>query len=100
MYELVWDEAAKAELAGFSAFLRRIIVDAVENQLRHEPDVETRNRKPLREPLPEVPEAAWELRIREHRALYRIPNAGTVRILRVILKGAGTLTAALGSDEP
>ncbi|HMF39478.1 MAG TPA: hypothetical protein VKQ32_02230 [Polyangia bacterium] len=89
MYELVWDEAAKAELAGVSAFLRRIIVDAVGRQLRHEAEIETRNRKPLREPLQELPQASWELRVRDHRVLYWIPAVRTVAVLRVILTDTG-----------
>lgn len=101
MYEIVWDEAAKAELAGLSAFLRRIILAAVESQLRYEPDVETRNRKPLREPLPEVPKASWELRIRDHRVLYWVPAPRSVAVLRVILKGPASLSEAVEKDgEP
>jgi mRNA-degrading endonuclease RelE of RelBE toxin-antitoxin system len=100
VYELVWDEEAEAELAALTAFRRKILVDAVEGQLRHQPDVETRNRKPLREPLPEVPEAAWELRVQgEHRVLYRIADARTVRVLRAILKGTATLADAVGRGD-
>jgi mRNA-degrading endonuclease RelE of RelBE toxin-antitoxin system len=94
VYELVWDEAAKAEIAALSAFMRRIIVAAVDDQLRHEPDVETRNRKPLREPVDELPEVSWELRVRDHRVLYWLPDRQTVTVLRVILKGTESLTDA------
>jgi hypothetical protein len=70
VYALVWDEEAKAELAALRPFRRKSIVDTVEVQLRHQPDVETRNRKPLRRPLRELPEATWELRIQGgHRVL-------------------------------
>jgi plasmid stabilization system protein ParE len=100
VYELVWGERAEAELAALRPFLRRIVLAAAESQLRYQPDVETRNRKPLREPLPEVPDAAWELRIRgAHRLLYRIADASTVRVLRVILKGPDTLAEAVGDDH-
>ena len=96
MYDLVWDEAAKSELAALRAFRRKIIVDTVERQLRHQPDVETRNRKPLREPLPEVPEASWELRIHgDTRVLYWIADRRTVGVLRVILKGTSLLADSL-----
>jgi Txe/YoeB family toxin of Txe-Axe toxin-antitoxin module len=77
-------------------FERKIIVETVERQLRDQPDIETRNRKPLREPLRELPDASWELRIQgEHRALYRIADPSTVRVLRVILKGTATLSDAV-----
>jgi hypothetical protein len=95
-YDLVWDHEATAELGALRPFQRKIVVAAVERHLRYEPDVETRNRKPLREPLPELPDASWELRVQgEHRVLYRIGGVGTVRVLRVILKGTATLADAV-----
>lgn len=97
MFDLVWDEEARSELAALGAFRRKIIVDRVERQLRYQPDIETRNRKPLREPLPEVPEASWELRLQgDTRVLYWIAGHRTVGVLRVILKGTSTLANALG----
>jgi hypothetical protein len=57
--------------------------------LAHQALVETINRKPLREPLSTLPDATWEVRVDRHRVLYRI-DAGTVRVLRVILKTATT----------
>jgi mRNA-degrading endonuclease RelE of RelBE toxin-antitoxin system len=47
---------------------QRQIIDAIENQLKHQPDVTTRNRKPLR------PNdlATWELRIGRFRVFYDI----------------------------
>jgi hypothetical protein len=96
VYDIVWDEEAKSELAALNSFRRKIIVDVVERQLRHQPDVETRNRKPLREPLPDVPEASWELRIQgDTRVLYWIADRGTVGVLRVILKGTSPLADSL-----
>lgn len=63
---------------------RVTIFDAVEKQLRHQPDVETRNRKPMR-PNPIAP---WELRIGRLRVYYDIerePEA-VVNILAVGIK--------------
>jgi mRNA-degrading endonuclease RelE of RelBE toxin-antitoxin system len=37
-----------------------LIKKTIEEQLRHEPNVETRNRKPLKRPI--IVEAEWELR--------------------------------------
>ena len=76
------------------------VIDAVKAQLGHEPGVETRNRKPLRQPLPELPEASWELRIHgDLRVLYWIVDTKTVTVLRVILKGTGTLIEAEGTGR-
>jgi len=99
-YEIAWDEEAKAELAAVRPFQRRIVVEAVERQLRHQPDVETRNRKPLREPLGELPEATWELRVRgDYRVFYWLVDSQTVTVLRVILKGTAALSDAVGRGE-
>jgi hypothetical protein len=68
VYDLIWDEEAKAELAALRAFRRRIVMDAVSRQLRH-------------------------------RVLYRIADARTVRVLRVILKGTTTLSGAVGGSD-
>jgi hypothetical protein len=93
---------AKAELAALSAFSRKIVVDAVERQLRHQPDVDTRHRKPLREHLRDLPVATWELRIHgDTRVLYGVADRRTVSVLRVILKGTETLAdAARRGREP
>jgi mRNA-degrading endonuclease RelE of RelBE toxin-antitoxin system len=100
VYELVWDEEAKAELATVSAFRRKIVVDAIERQLRHQPDVETRHRKPLREHLRDLPVATWELRIHgDTRVLYCVVDRRTVSVLRVILKGSATLADAARRDR-
>jgi mRNA-degrading endonuclease RelE of RelBE toxin-antitoxin system len=47
---------------------RAMVFDGVDEQLQHEADVETRNRKPMR-PNPLAP---WELRIGELRVYYEI----------------------------
>ncbi len=46
------------------------ILDTVEKQLQYQPDVETRNRKPMR-PNPVAP---WELRIGNLRVYYDIED--------------------------
>jgi hypothetical protein len=45
-----------------------MVFDAVDEQLLHEPGVETRNRKPMR-PNPVAP---WELRVGDLRVYYDI----------------------------
>lgn len=94
-YEIVWDDDARAELASFSAFRRRIVVATVEEQLRHQAETETNHRKPLREHMEDLPAGSWELKIRDLRVLYWIADPQTAVVLRVIIKGTATLTEAL-----
>src|SRR5688572_15956105 len=85
-YTIEWAPSADAELAALHVFDSRPIVRAV-RELAHEAETETRNRKPLLQPIENVPEASWEIRVVEHRVLYEVKEGQTVRILRVILKG-------------
>jgi mRNA-degrading endonuclease RelE of RelBE toxin-antitoxin system len=48
-----------------------MVLDAVEKQLQFQPDIETRNRKPMR-PNPLAP---WELRIGNLRVYYDFENS-------------------------
>jgi mRNA-degrading endonuclease RelE of RelBE toxin-antitoxin system len=96
-YLLRWDPRAEAELDQLRAFDARPVLAAVE-RLRHHAELMTRNRKPLRERLFDIPIAGWELRVGPHRVLYQVRDR-TVTILRVILKGRGTMTAALGRRD-
>ena len=76
----------------FSSFLQRGVnfvvsprVSAPESwirltcQLSHEPEVETRNRKRLRQ----NPIAPWELRIQNIRVFYEVEQVGKVTILAI-----------------
>jgi hypothetical protein len=59
------------------------VLDSVDEQLRYQPGLETRNRKPMR-PNPVAP---WELRIGILRVYYDIEAAeSVVRILAVGVK--------------
>jgi mRNA-degrading endonuclease RelE of RelBE toxin-antitoxin system len=83
MYEVRFSEVAERHLKGFGARERRIILEAVEEQLVHQPTVATRNRKLLRE----NPTAAWELRVREFRVLYNVEEAiVTVFVVAIAVK--------------
>jgi mRNA-degrading endonuclease RelE of RelBE toxin-antitoxin system len=98
MYEIEWSEEAKADLRRISAFARGPVMAAI-LELRTQAERETRNRKPLREPLEDLPEATWQVRIGDHRALYRISHGQTARILRVILKGTATTWQAVAKGK-
>jgi mRNA-degrading endonuclease RelE of RelBE toxin-antitoxin system len=63
---------------------RSIVLDAVEKQLKHQPALETRNRKPMR-PNPVAP---WEMRVGNLRVYYEVEQEPepVVRILGVGIK--------------
>ena len=58
------------------------ILDSVKRQLSHQPDVETRNRKPMR-PNPIAP---WELRIGRLRVYYDVEHEPE-RVVNVLAVG-------------
>jgi mRNA-degrading endonuclease RelE of RelBE toxin-antitoxin system len=67
-YTIEFAESVKGHLQVLTARQRSIILEAIENQLVHEPLVETRNRK-LRRPNPLAP---WELRVGQLRVFYEV----------------------------
>ncbi len=91
-YEIEFAESVKAQLKGFSARERSIVIEAIEEQLVYEPLVETRNRKLMR-PNPIAP---WELRIGNLRVFYEIADdeADVVRILAIGRKEGNRLFIA------
>ena len=67
-YRIDYSPATDEHLRVLTARQRAMVFDGVDEQLEHEPGVETRNRKPMR-PNPLAP---WELRIEELRVYYEI----------------------------
>ena len=74
------------DLRGSRPYDRNRILDAVEAQLRWEPNVETRNRKilanlvtPFESILP-----PWQLRVGEHRVFYDVVEGERVVIVRAV----------------
>ncbi len=67
-YRIEFTQEAKSDLAYFSVYEQKRIVDDVKRQLIHEPTVETRNRKELRD----NPVARWELRTGKYRVFYEV----------------------------
>jgi mRNA-degrading endonuclease RelE of RelBE toxin-antitoxin system len=70
-YTIEMTEEAKGDLDFYAAAARRTIVSAIRLQLMHEPLMETRNRKPLRD----HPLATWELRVEQYRVFYDVDQA-------------------------
>jgi len=86
------------DLEALRPFDARTVVEAI-RELRYEAEVRTRKRKPLKAAIAGVPNASWELRVGDHRALYEVRKDRIVRMLRVILKGRRTIDEATGSSD-
>jgi mRNA-degrading endonuclease RelE of RelBE toxin-antitoxin system len=81
MFAIDFSEDALDELRGLRKRDSTTILDEIEEQLTHQPNVETRNRKPLRaHPLGE-----WELRVDRFRVFYDIDLGNET----VLVKGVG-----------
>lgn len=73
-YRIWYSPEAEDHLRNLTARQRSTVLDTVDQQLVHQPTVETRNRRPMR-PNPIAP---WELRIGHLRIYYdvqEIPEA-------------------------
>ena len=97
MFEIVYDPDAIRHLREIDRKHHAAIGEAVLQQLSHQPDQPTKNRKPLRQPAPWG--AAWELRCghgNQFRVLYRIDEL-RVRVLAVGVKERSRLF--IGGEE-
>ena len=89
------------DLKGLRAFDRRRIIDKLEEQLQHQPTVETRNRKRLDNLVPEFPHRlpVWELRVGDFRVFYDVDEDSTTVFVRTIRrKEHGQTTEEVASD--
>lgn len=66
LYQIELTEEAKKDLFHYNAFVRKIIVSGIREQLSEQPGIETKNRKPLRGSTV----APWEVRIGKYRVFY------------------------------
>jgi mRNA-degrading endonuclease RelE of RelBE toxin-antitoxin system len=76
-YTLIYPPAVNEHLGAIDAKYHRLIREKIEEQLLHEPAVETRNRKPLRQPA--AFSARWEIRFgpdNRFRVLYDVDEVG------------------------
>lgn len=98
-YQLVYAPQVKDHLRAIDRKYYSLIRETIEEQLLHEPDVETRNRKPLRRGP--VFKGEWELRFgpdNRFRAFYEIDAAErSVAILAIGVKLGNRLL--IGGNE-
>src|SRR2546421_11874887 len=98
-YTLIYAAAVTDHLRAIDVKHHSLIRQKIERQLLHEPGVETKNRKPLRQPAPFAGE--WEIRFgpgNRFRVLYEIDaEAREVHILAIGEKEGNRLI--VGGEE-
>ena len=80
-YQIEVTEEAKADLYYYAAFERKIITNEIRVQLIHQPLIETKNKKKLRD----NPIASWELRSGKYRIFYEVEE--TSRKVAIVAVG-------------
>ena len=92
-FTLVYGDEVKNHLRAIEAKYHSVIQSEIETQLLHEPDLETRNRKPLKRPI--AFGADWELRMgpdNRFRVFYQVKvEAREVRVLAIGVKDRNQL---------
>jgi mRNA-degrading endonuclease RelE of RelBE toxin-antitoxin system len=95
VFEIQFAEDVEEDLKKVRIYYRNQILDAIEEQLAHEPGTRTRNRKLLESLIPPWQTVApiWELRVGEYRVFYDISETESVVYVRAVRrKPRGTKT--------
>ena len=99
VYEIHYTQTGLEHLRRLAARDWATIMDAVDDQLRHQPDLPTRHRKQMR-PNPVAP---WELRVGDYRVFYDIePITEEASEPRVVVLAIGLKTGSrflIGDEE-
>lgn len=93
-FALVFSEGVKADLGKFRAYDRRMLLEAIETQLTHAPQVETKQRKLLHNLMPpfEVVPPVWQLRVGVFRIFYDVNEEERRVYVRAIRRKPARLT--------
>jgi mRNA-degrading endonuclease RelE of RelBE toxin-antitoxin system len=95
VFEIRFAEGVEEDLRKIRIFYRNQILDAIAEQLTHEPNTRTKNRKLLENLIPpwQSVAAIWELRVGEYRVFYDVSPAESVVYVRAVRrKPRGTKT--------
>ena len=94
-YDIEYSPETVRHFRALTARQRALVFDGVDEQLSHQPTVETRHRKPMR-PNPLAP---WELRIGDLRVYYEVEESpqSLVRIRAVGIKERNRVL--IGNEE-
>src|SRR5260221_4470645 len=96
MFTIDLSEDALEELRQFRKRDNTTIFDEIERQLTYQPDIETRNRKPLRaHPLGE-----WELRVDKFRVFYDIDTENETVLVKAVGVKIGNKLLIRGKEFP
>ena len=85
-YTVEITDFASDDLQSIKTYYRRQIVDAIDEQLAHEPVIETKNRKILIgiQPDFEHGDPVWELRVGRYRVYYDVSDELMSVVVRAI----------------
>ena len=88
MFEIRFAESVEDDLRKIRVYYRNRILDSIEEQLTHEPETATRNRKLLENLTPPWQTVApiWELRVGEYRVFYDVSAAESVVYVQAVRK--------------
>jgi mRNA-degrading endonuclease RelE of RelBE toxin-antitoxin system len=78
-FEIAFTQTAADHIRAYRKFEQRIILDAIDEQLSHEPTTETRNRKRLSDS--ELSD--WELRVQDFRVFYDVAVERAVGVVKI-----------------
>jgi mRNA-degrading endonuclease RelE of RelBE toxin-antitoxin system len=78
-FEIAFTRTAAEHLRSYRKYDQRMILDAIDEQLSHEPATETRNRKPLS--ASELSD--WELRVQDFRVFYDVVVEDEQRVVKI-----------------
>jgi mRNA-degrading endonuclease RelE of RelBE toxin-antitoxin system len=78
-FEINFTQTAAAHVRTYRKFAQQIILEAIEEQLEHEPTTETRNKKRLSEN--ELSD--WELRVQKYRVFYDVITEEDRQVVKI-----------------
>jgi mRNA-degrading endonuclease RelE of RelBE toxin-antitoxin system len=96
MFTIEFSEDAERHLDSFSGPDQRMILAGIEEQLSHQPDIRTRNRKPMRANAL----GRWELRVQRFRVIYNIEMEKETVVITAIATKDGNKFLIDGKEYP
>jgi mRNA-degrading endonuclease RelE of RelBE toxin-antitoxin system len=88
VFEIRFAESVEGDLRKIPVYYRNQILDSIEEQLAHEPETATRNRKLLENLTPpwQTVEPIWELWVGEYRVFYDVSLTESIVYVRAVRK--------------
>jgi len=86
MYGIRFSEGVRGDLKRLKTYVQRIVVDAIERQLKHEREKQTKNQKLLHNLIPPVEAVPpiWELRVGRFRVFYDLDEEQKIVYVRAV----------------